>query len=334
MNRESIRFLKENGYFLFPQMLQFEITRRCPFHCPQCYKKSLDNLDIDYKYLSDMIELAVENEVSLLTLNGGEPLLFPRICDLLTRVGETNILTNIFSSGFNLTEDILHILKKYENLSFYVSLNGSTKEINGLSRDGYDISISAIEKLKNNDIRFGINWVARHDNVKDFPKMLALCLAHGVSFISVTSSKLTGSGDIQSPLDSNDLCLLSDYINYRSDPMPSILIESCFSMLSTRIIGNKNSFSAHCYAGVSSCTVNCNNTFQPCTHLKFPERYESIEAYWHKSPILSKLRSSPPNTLNPCRNCKHNKICSLCRAMSVETYTDLRAGASSCLNYV
>ena len=110
MNRESIRFLKENGYFPFPRMLQFEITRRCPFHCSQCYKKDLDNLDMDYKYLIDMIGLAAENEVSLLTLNGGEPLLFPRIGDLLTKVGKTNIPTNIFSSGFNLTGDIIQIL--------------------------------------------------------------------------------------------------------------------------------------------------------------------------------------------------------------------------------
>ena len=97
----------------------------------------------------------------------------------------------------------------YNNLNFYISLNGSVKEINNLSREGYDISISAIEKLAKNKVRFGINWVARHDNVRDFPNMLALCRTYGVSAISITSNKLTGSQEIQSPLDSEDLVLLS-----------------------------------------------------------------------------------------------------------------------------
>ena len=40
MNRTAMNFLKENGFHMFPQMLQFEITLKCPFNCSQCYKKT------------------------------------------------------------------------------------------------------------------------------------------------------------------------------------------------------------------------------------------------------------------------------------------------------
>ena len=334
MNRKSMNFYKENGYFLFPKMVQFEITLQCPFHCSQCYKKTLDNQDMDYDYLNNIIKQAVKNEINLITLNGGEPLLYSRICDLLISIGEKGIPTNIFSSGFNLTKKVVQLLEKYKNLNFYISLNGSTKEINNLSREGFDVSIMAIRELSNYNIKFGVNWVARHDNIADFPNMLQLCRAYGISFISVTSNKLTGYGVVQSPLKKNDIALLSDYINYREKLLPSIFIESCFSMLSTCVIGNKNSFTAHCYAGISNCTVNCDGSFQPCTHLKYPERYDSIQNYWHNSQILKNIRDNPPNRLSPCHTCEHNKICSLCRAMSLDTYNNLRAGASECLNYL
>lgn len=334
MNRKSINFFKQNGYFMFPKMLQFEVTLKCPFNCSQCYKKTLYNQEMDYDYLKDMLNQAAKNEVTLITLNGGEPLLYSRILDLLSNIGEKGILTNIFSSGFNLTKEVIQLLRKYENLKFYVSLNGSTKEINSLSREGFDVSIEAIRELSNNNIKFGINWVARHDNIADFPNMLELCRAFGVYVISVTSNKLTGYGLIEERLNKSDIILLSEYINNRKDLQPSIFIESCFSMLSTHVIGNKNSFSAHCYAGVSNCTVNCDGSFQPCTHLKFPEKYDTIQIYWQNSQILKEIRDNPPNKLEPCRACEYSKICSLCRAMSLETYNNLRVGAKECPNFL
>lgn len=333
MNRKDTNFLKENGYFFFPKMLQLEITRKCPFHCIQCYKKHLQDQDMDYEYLSKIVEKAICNGVSLFTLNGGEPLLYPRIVDLLRLIGETNIQTNIFSSGFNLTKDIIDLLKEFNNLNFYISLNGSTREINNLSREGYDISIAAVSELSRNDVKYGINWVARHDNVQDFIYVLSFCVEKRASYLSVTSNKLTGLCEIQSPLDYNDLILLSEYIKGRSSLYPLIFIESCFSVLSTLIDGNKNNFASHCYAGISSCTVNCDYTFQPCTHLEYPEKFASLEDYWHNSNTLRELRNYPSKELVPCCNCKHNKICSLCRAMSVETYKSFRTGSRSCLNY-
>lgn len=328
-----MNFLKEKGYFPFPKMLQFEITLKCPFNCSQCYKKTLDKQEMDYEYLEEMINQGVENEVMLITLNGGEPLLYSQIDKLLMHIGEKGITTNIFSSGFNLSEEVVQLLAKYDNIKFYVSLNGSTEKINKLSREGFDISISAIKNLSNKNIQFGINWVARQDNVSDFPNMLELCRRYGVSFISITSNKLTGNSRIISPLEKKDIILLAEYINHRDDLRPSIYVESCFSMLSTHIVGNKNSFSAHCYAGISNCTINCDGTFQPCTHLKYPEQYDCIQAYWSSSQRLAELRDNPPNQLMPCVVCGHNKICSFCRAMSMDTYHNLGGGVNQCINF-
>lgn len=330
MEREKINFLKKNHFHIYPKMLQFEITLRCPFNCSQCYKKNLQKKDMDYEYLKSMIYNSIKKGTELITLNGGEPLLYPDIERLLSYIGKTNISTNVFSSGYGLTDTIIDILKDYSNINFYISLNGSNMEINSLSREGFEVSLNAIKMLSYENVNYGVNWVARHDNVNDFPNLLELCQNYGVSFLSITSNKLTGGGKIDSALTKEDLINLANFINERENLNPHLYIESCFSVLSTKINANKNGFSAHCYAGVSNCTVNCDGTFQPCTHLKYPEKYDSLEKYWIESKVLSELREHPPKQLEPCCNCDNNKFCSLCRAMYVETYHKFSEGVNLC----
>lgn len=334
MTREDIAFLKDNGYYKFPNMIQIEITQQCPFHCKQCYKKSLSNADIDFNRLCDFLDYISNNGTKLITLNGGEPLLYPRFIDLLEKIQRLPLSVNVFTSGYSLDETVIEHIKNNGNLNFYVSLNGSNSTVNDYSREGFDVSISAIRRLCNSRIRYGINWVARHDNVADFCNILDLCIHYNVAFLSITSNKLTGIYENDAALSKADLELLADQINGRNNKQVPIYIESCFSLLSTRIVGsNKNSFSAHCYAGISNCNVNYDFTYQPCTHLKYPEDFSSLEGYWHNSLELRLLRDNPPNRLAPCANCRYVKNCSFCRAMNEKTHNNYSVGITSCIGF-
>jgi MoaA/NifB/PqqE/SkfB family radical SAM enzyme len=139
---------------------------------------------------------------------------------------------------------------------------------------------------------------------------------------------------MESPLTKNDLELIAEQINKKRERYPLIFIESCFSILSVYVDAPKSSFGSHCYAGISNCNINCDLTFQPCTHLKRSERFESIDNYWHSSIILKSLRNHPAYTLKPCHYCGHNNICSMCRAMYTETCTDYDMGSSACINFI
>jgi pyrroloquinoline quinone biosynthesis protein E len=333
MKRDELNFLKRNGYYPFPKILQLEITRRCPFHCAQCYKRKLENMDMEYRYLTDVLDMIEHKEVRRFVLNGGEPLLYPEIVPLLKRIHTMDAAVNMFSSGYGLTGELVDIIKNSGNIAFYISLNGSTKEINGKSRDGYEIALRALSALAAAGANYGINWVARHDNAADFVNMIDLCRAYKAATLSVVGGKLTGGNVMDSPVTRDDLALIASRITGRNGAEPFIAVESCFSMLATHLDMPRSGFGAHCYAGISNCNVNCDLTFQPCTHLKCPERYASIEDYWHSSDFLKTLRKQPPYTLAPCRTCGHNKVCSLCRAMSVETCAVFDKDADGCVNY-
>jgi pyrroloquinoline quinone biosynthesis protein E len=288
---------------------------------------------MDYQHLMYLLDVVKQNDVRLFVLNGGEPLLYPEIIPLLSKIRNMDVAVNIFSSGFGLSYEIVEILKDSKNISFYISLNGSTEKINGLSREGYEIAINAVNMLASANVIYGINWVARHDNTADFPNMLALCRTNKASFLSVVCSKLTGKNELDSPLDKADLEFIAGYINAIKDEEPRILIESCFPMLITLINTPKSGFNAHCYAGIVNCNINCDLSFQPCTHLKTPEKYDTIDEYWHKSVILKTLREHPPSSLAPCNQCSHKRICSLCRAISLDTSIDFTKSSDLCINY-
>jgi pyrroloquinoline quinone biosynthesis protein E len=333
MSRSEINFLKQNHYYHFPKTLQIEITRRCLFNCSQCYKKKLENIDMDFDYVLGLMDTIEQKNVSLFVLNGGEPLLYPWIAPLLKRINKMEASVNIFSSGCGLTEKIVDLIKISKNINFYISLNGSTKEINGLSREGYEAAMEAIALLTSRNAPFGINWVARHDNTADFVNMVSLCRDSQAAYLSVIGNKLTGRNQVESPLTKEDVEKIAAVIDSNKEPGLRILIESCFSMLSTFVNAPVSGFGAHCSAGLSNCNINCDLSFQPCTHLKVVEKFNSIEDYWYTSSVLKTLRDNPAYSLEPCRQCRHRRICSLCRAVFTETCTDFAAGARVCINY-
>jgi MoaA/NifB/PqqE/SkfB family radical SAM enzyme len=232
-----------------------------------------------------------------------------------------------------LTEDIVDLIKTSKNIYFYISLNGSTKEINGLSREGYETAMGAAVLLKAKNAPFGINWVARHDNTDDFVNMVSFCRDSKAAYLSVIGNKLTGRDKMESPLTKEDLEKIAAVINSNKEPEPKIIIEFCFSILAAYVNVPKSGYRAHCFAGVSNCNINCDLSFQPCTHLKIVEKYNSLDDYWHFSKVLKTLRDNPAYSLEPCRHCRQRKICSLCRAISIETSTDFAAGLSACINF-
>lgn len=322
MNLQDFAFYKKNRYMPFPKTLQIEITRECPFNCPQCYKSEITKKEQDLQYLKQIITETYNNGTRLYILNGGEPLLYSSIVELLFYLKEfPDISINCFSSGFQLSDEIIRILKSFPNFNFSLSLNGSTEEVNQLSRQGYGITMNAMKKLMKANCQFDINWVARRDNIDDFQKLLDLSKRYHARSVSITVNKLNGSTrKVDSELTKNDLSLLANIINERQDVI--IRVESCYPQL-TAHIRKLNKFDG-CYAGILNCFVTIERTFAPCTYLiDYNEDYESIIDYWNNSKILKQLRNR-----EKCTKCELE--CNFCFATSYKTYTDFNSQFDEC----
>ena len=327
INREYIQAMKTNSRLPFPYLVQLEITNVCPFHCPQCYKETKPNCHMNFEKLKDFVIQCYDNGTKLFVLNGGEPMLYYRINELLLFMNTLDIHMNCFTSGYGLTNDIID-LWNFDSHKLCLSLNGSTEEINRLTRQGYDITITAMKKLSELKKYYGINWVARHDNLTDFRNVLNLCEKYSVGFLFITSEKLTGTGKLMSPLTKDDYIVLSKIIENYSGNI-EIIIESCFSTLDILLNkSNKFNYFMGCFAGKYGCHVDMNFSFSPCTHLAYYEKFSSLSDYWNNSIMLQQLNTD--NKSDHCYYCQYHANCNPCKAWDERMYQNFSQDYISC----
>lgn len=297
----QITFFRKNGYFKTPRVIQIELTTKCPLSCPQCYKDNAGSEDIDFDLLKSILYRQKEAGLKSIMLNGGEPLLYPHFFDLLEIIEELDIRANCFSSGVSINYATALKLKKYKNLFLNISLNGSSSYVNSLSRDGYFQAMNAIKTLKDTNVQFGINWVARKDNVYDFQNIIKIAEKYNASNILIVGNKYTSLGVMDSPLGYNELIYLNDIISdyKKTDGKVQLLIQQCFIELRKLQFENEFSINTGCPAGRIFCAVDHNGMFMPCTHIAKYERYDSINEYWEKSKQLNIIRNMTKSSIYP-----------------------------------
>ncbi len=328
--QEAVLF-KKNGYFPRPHILQVEITNRCSLSCPQCYKDRLNEGDMEVPLFRRILNEADRLKVGTIMLNGGEPLEHNNFIELLTILERFAFQVHCFSSGQGLTDAVLNFLSKTNlDLKLSLSLNGSTKEINSLSRVGYDISVNAIKKLVKAGKPTGINWVCRQDNLYDFPKLVEFAKENGVKWVNIAANKLSGFGRINSPLCAKDYVFLLDYLERQEAVDPKyIRIQYCYNLLNGLRKNGVNQHLNRCGAGIFSCNIDINGAFRPCTHLYYPEQFDSIIEYWNQSEVLQDLRKSREEK-KKCGSCSKPAPCYFCKAMFENTAQDFYNEPDSC----
>ncbi len=331
IDKEEAVLFNKKGYFPRPHILQLEITNRCSLSCPQCYKDRINEGDMEVPLFRKLLAEADNLKVGTLMLNGGEPFEHHDIHTLLTELEKYSFQVHCYSSGQGLTDSILHFLTK-TNIDFKlsISLNGSTKEIHSLSRDGYDISINAIKKLVKEGIPIGINWVCRQDNLYDFPSLVKFAKENGVKWINIAANKLSGLNQINSPLDTKDYVFLLNYLEQQEAVDPRyIRIQYCYNLLNGLRKTGVNQHLNRCGAGIFLCNIDIRGDFRPCTHLYTTEQFDSIMEYWNQSEALQELRKSR-EAKKKCDSCSKPAPCYFCKAMFGNTVRNFYQEPEAC----
>lgn len=319
-----------------PEMINIELTTRCPLMCPQCYCDLHQGRDMDLELALKYIEQAADLKIPYISLSGGETLVYPHLTELLKSIRDKGLQSAIAISGWGFDVATLQELKNAGVDEIYVSLNGSDSEVNDRSRQGYELALNALRVLQaDRQADYYINWVARNDNALDFPKLVQLAQNLGVKGIVVLESKPDADYALQATLSRENFIMLAEYIKKHDQQTISIEIEPCFSPLRAfihkRFLGNANTgFDKGCGAGRSNMAIDVDGNLLPCRHLLYPEAWKRIEDYWRNSEVLEKLRRFEDHKKEPCRNCYLGKYCIPCRAVADKMEKDLFGGNHYC----
>lgn len=326
-----------------PRALHIDITDICPLACRSCYRgcagkesgkeKGEEGQHMEKALFQRLIEEAETLRIFQIAIGGGEPLCHPHLEDCIRAVARTQMAVSLTTSGSGLDAARLSALQNAGITHLQVSLNGADHATNAASRDGFHGAQRALLLLSKSGISFGINWVARKDNLDGFAGMLALARSLGADNLNVLRYKPSPAEDYHAQaLDAAGFFLLAAKIREGLAKGVRIKLDSAWSPLLLYINhGRTNPENHGCAAGRSFIAVLPDGRFKPCSHLDMAEQATGI-ADFCASKTLRDFRERQINGISggDCGTCPHIPLCGGCRAICEKTGAGLFSGETAC----
>lgn len=148
-----------------PLSLCWQISKKCNYHCPFCLSGEQTDGELSLEQIKSIIdELAAANLVRI-DFTGGEPLLRPDFCDILTYASNKGIETLVTSNGSIWNEKIAKTLLETNTL-LLISLDGDEQTHDKSRGTGaYKRAVENIQKYRDAGIPIRINYLIRKDNL-------------------------------------------------------------------------------------------------------------------------------------------------------------------------
>jgi radical SAM protein with 4Fe4S-binding SPASM domain len=251
----------------------FHLTKRCNLKCPHCYFTKGDNADTDLPFpvVIGVIDALMENEGKSITLSGGEPLLYPRIKEIIqyARRGlEVKILTN----GVLIDREWAEFLAGV-NVSVQISIDGSKAEVHDSirGRGNFEKSMQALKHLQKAGLGHKVNFstTVMKQNLHDLPKIISLAEEYNVPLVRFLPLRRRGRAEsewasIGSELTNDDYLKFFRYTaDLRSKDKPSLEISCGLSGFLLKIPEDISEDDIWCPVG-GSLIVDTNGDTYPC----------------------------------------------------------------------
>lgn len=113
-----------------------QITERCNLHCKHCFVSSVCNgsdMELDL-ILNKIIPDFVKNNISKVTLTGGEPFLYPHLIEVVEAFRNNEMSVCICTNASLVTPDFINRIKEFGGVHFNVSLDGFSNYSHGKFR--------------------------------------------------------------------------------------------------------------------------------------------------------------------------------------------------------
>ena len=180
-----------------PDAATLAITEKCNCRCFHCsaYRRKKEELST-YRWMRVIDELLKMGTYNI-TFTGGEPLLREDLYELIRHVDKRKAITQIFTNGYLLNEDVVEELVKSGLYSLQVSLDSPIAEehdrlrgVNGLFKK----AIEGIKIAREKGLLVGISSYIDHEGLKrgKIEKLISIAEKIGVNELTVFDLVPTG----------------------------------------------------------------------------------------------------------------------------------------------
>jgi radical SAM protein with 4Fe4S-binding SPASM domain len=313
--------------------LELEFTRKCNLRCTYCYASAGEALDqeLSFDELIDVAEQARNlGARRIILLGGGEPLLFPKLRELIQHIHSLGLSQAIFTNGMLLTEGLCRFLYDHR-VTVAVKQNSFTPavqdELVGVTgaheriRRGLDCLIDA--GYPDAEHPLCIQTVICRPNQHEIAEMWLWAREHGITpYFEV----LTEQGRAR---------------QNRHLTLPPEEIRPIFEALSQI---DRDCYGVHwiprppiagftCRRHLYSCLVNSQGFVQACTGVDVPVgniRQQPLGTILRESRMIRDLRRVYQAIDPRCRACKFAGECYGCRGNAYQTTGNYLAADPTC----
>jgi radical SAM protein with 4Fe4S-binding SPASM domain len=186
----KIKLIKnaKSDFLSAPTLVDLQVTNQCFMDCPHCYASSHPaGLHADFESLKSIISDCSRMGVFQIAIGGGEPLLHPRISEILYLIRENGIVPNLTTTGHNLTLENLKAIKETCG-AVALSLEGQGRNFSIHRKTGWDFFLKSLNKLNHAKIPVVFQVTLSKENLDNLPDIVNFALEerdlYGVIFLA------------------------------------------------------------------------------------------------------------------------------------------------------
>jgi MoaA/NifB/PqqE/SkfB family radical SAM enzyme len=254
-----------------PHVATVAITYACQCDCAHCsaaqLRKGGDNHALSFDELTDAIRQTVDLGTTSVILTGGEPLLHPRLYDVIRSIDVRKSLCTMFTNGEYLDKTRVARLKEAGLFGVFVSLDFATAERHDANRERpglFDEAVQGLVNCRDAGIPTGISTYVTREKLADGEMDRLMELGRRLGVLEVFIFDVTPSGRLSECLD----CLLNDSelaavkrfrAHYHELPdYPRIIHQTMFSGMAYPCVAEG------CPAAMVQLHIRANGDVTPC----------------------------------------------------------------------
>ncbi len=312
--------------------MEIEFSRQCNFRCPYCYVDDIPSIsdEMSPEQIRDVLVQAKALGARRIIVLGGEPMVYPRIFEMLDFIGELGMEVELFTNGTRMDRDAARFLFE-RNVKVVLKMNTRDPELQDILsgfKGAHDIIQSALHNLGEvgypgeGKILAISSIICRHnaDELVDLWRWLRDRNIEPYFEMLTPQGRADRNENLQ--IDSEQAREIFERIaevdrteyGRQWDPQPPL-------------VGNR------CLRHQFSVLVNACGDVLPCVGVTIPVgnvRKRKLKEIIEDSEVMQDLRGYRRTITGPCARCDKAETCYGCRGAAYQLTGDYKASDPLC----
>jgi MoaA/NifB/PqqE/SkfB family radical SAM enzyme len=188
---------KARSGFLPDRTVHLHATNLCNLACLHCYSSSSPHTNeaLGFEALATALVRLREQGYEVLSLSGGEPLLYPRFADLNRHARTLGMRIVAISNGYRVRPQYDELLATLDGVAISFDGLGEHHDRMRARRGAFDVAIGALRHLRQLGMPAAAAYTVTRDSLRDTAEFAELVHEHAVRALQLRPLVMAGRAD-------------------------------------------------------------------------------------------------------------------------------------------